>query len=112
MKGANLAYIAKVTGASRTAIKEQIRELGLERSPDAKVLTGQVPFGWKLRNGQLVEHKGELEAVAMMRSLQAEGRSLRQICAALDTAGIKTKRGRAWKPASVMKILKAKSALT
>lgn len=109
MEGANLAYIAKVSGASRTSIKDQIRERGLERSEGTRVLTVQVPYGWKLRNGQLVEHKGEQDAIALMARLKTEGKSLREIGAALDLAGIKTKRGGFWKAATVMKILKMTS---
>jgi hypothetical protein len=112
VEGANLAYIVKVSGSSRTSIKDQIRERGLERSEGTKVLTGQVPYGWKLRNGQLVEHRGEQDAISIMAELRTEGKSLREICDALGAAGVRTKRGGSWKPTSVMKILKARSILT
>lgn len=106
VEGENLTYIAKVLGASRTSIKDQIRERGLKRLAGVKLLTGQVPYSWKLRNGQLVEHKGEQQTIALMARLKADGKSLREICAELDRAGVKTKRGGPWKAATVMKILK------
>ncbi|MCX6125028.1 MAG: recombinase family protein [Proteobacteria bacterium] len=41
-----------------------------------------------------------------MRQHKAACKSLREICRILDASGIKPKRGKSWRAASVMKILK------
>jgi hypothetical protein len=106
VEGANLAYIADLAGVSKTTMKDMIRDRGLKRSQDLPVLRGQVPYGWKIRKGRLVEHKGEQEVISAMNQHRTDGKSLREICRILDASGIKPKRGNSWQAASVMKILK------
>ena len=101
-----MAHIAKATGLSRTALKDQIRNQVLKRSQGLPSLKGQVPYGWKIRNGRLIEHKGEQEVIVLMKQHQSSGKSLREICRILDASGIKPKRGKSWQAASVKKILK------
>jgi hypothetical protein len=110
VEGANLAYIADLTGVSKTTVKDMIRDRGLKRSKDLPVLKGQVPYGWKIRKGRLVEHKGEQEVLAAMKQYKAGGKSLREICRILDASGVRPKRGKSWQAASVMKILDANPA--
>jgi len=47
----------------------------------------------------------EATTVAMVRELRGKGRSLRDICDALTTAGRQTKRGGRWSPKVVRAIL-------
>jgi DNA invertase Pin-like site-specific DNA recombinase len=70
--------------------------------------TGGVPFGHDLAEDgiALVENPGELEALATIRRLKAEGLSLRAIAAELDRLGIPPKRGGPrWKHSAVQKLL-------
>jgi site-specific DNA recombinase len=70
--------------------------------------TGGVPFGHDLAEDgvALVENAGELETLATIRRLRAEGLSLRAIAAELDRLGIPPKQGGpAWKHTAVKKLL-------
>ena len=96
VEGANLAYIARVTGLSRTAIKDRIRELGAERPEGVPILKGQVPYGWRVVNGQLVPHKGEQEIISKLVELRATGMSYGKTAIWLNENGIKTKNGGKW----------------
>ena len=54
----------------------------------------------------LVRNDAETEAVELMRRWRGEGKSLREICRALESAGVRTKEGRAtWQAATVRRIL-------
>lgn len=58
---------------------------------------GGIPYGYRAGpNGPLREAPRERAVVALARSLRAEGRSLRQIGAALVAAGHRPRRGRKW----------------
>jgi len=70
--------------------------------------TGGVPFGLDLAEDgvALVENPAELEALATIRRLKAEGLSLRRIAAELDRLGIPPKQGGpAWSHTAVAKLL-------
>jgi len=67
---------------------------------------GDVPFGYRARNGKLYRHAEEQKAIAMIRDLRAEGLSLREICCHLTAAGVARKGGsRSWHPQIVSDIL-------
>jgi len=70
--------------------------------------TGGVPFGHDLAEDgiALVENPAELEALAAIRRLKAEGLSLRKIALELDRLGIPPKQGGpAWSHTAVKKLL-------
>jgi hypothetical protein len=106
VEGANLAYIARVTGLSKTAIKDRIREMGAERPEGVPILRGQVPYGWRMVNGQLVVHKGEQELITKMVELRQTGLSYGKIAHWLNENGIKTKNGAKWDRPIIYKILR------
>lgn len=69
-------------------------------------LAGAVPYGWDSPDGErLVENSVEQQGIATMRRLRAEGRTLREIAAALTLEGIAPKRSTRWSPMAVKKIL-------
>ena len=58
---------------------------------------GGVPYGRRVaENGSLSDDAGEQVAVELARRLRADGRSLRQIGAALVAAGHQPRSGRKW----------------
>jgi DNA invertase Pin-like site-specific DNA recombinase len=65
------------------------------------------PFGYDLDEGgdTLTPNPREQEAIALMRSMRASGKSLRQIAATLDEAGVATKSGRGWTAQTIRGIL-------
>jgi hypothetical protein len=53
-----------------------------------RYLGGIAPFGWRVgEDGELAEVPAQQAAIRTMRSLRAEGASLRQIAVAMSVAG-------------------------
>lgn len=86
--------------AERTAAALAVKRTRRER-------TGSLPFGKREVEGKLVDDVVERRAIALMKKLRAAGLSLASICAKLDAARVKTRRGGAWKPETVRKIIAA-----
>lgn len=73
---------------------------------------GPPAYGWATADrsddnphGALVADPAERAAVARMLELDAEGRSLREIAAALTAEGVPTKRGGRWQANTIRRIL-------
>ena len=64
------------------------------------------PYGWRLNGERLEPDPEEQRMLVRLHELAANGRSLRQLAAALTTEGF-TPRGRRWHPNSVRRILQA-----
>lgn len=72
---------------------------------------GDVPFGYRARNGHLYKDAAEQKAVAFIHKLKGQGKSLRAICRALESAGIPRKHGvKAWHPQTVANIISREKA--
>jgi len=70
---------------------------------------GALPYGYRSHKGNLVPDEEEQSALACMRGLAAQGKSTRDIAAALQQAGYPTKRGGQWTSPVVSRILKRDS---
>jgi len=70
---------------------------------------GKVPYGYRLGvdGVRLVADGGEQEIVTLAKELRAKGLSYRRIGAELEAAGLSTRGGGAWFPATVRKIVLA-----
>jgi DNA invertase Pin-like site-specific DNA recombinase len=66
---------------------------------------GSPAFGHRAQGHELVPDEREQAAVARARALRADGRSLRQIAAQLDTEGLAPKRGGRWHPTTLNRVL-------
>jgi DNA invertase Pin-like site-specific DNA recombinase len=70
---------------------------------------GAPPYGFRAEGGALSPDPREQEAIALMRRLRTEGRSLRAIAQALDEGEYSPKqgdkRGSRWHPAQIARIL-------
>lgn len=67
---------------------------------------GDVPYGFRLEDGHLVEDEREQKAVALMTRLRAQGATLRAIAARLEAEGYLTKTGLSrWQPKAVAAVL-------
>jgi hypothetical protein len=107
VEGANLASIAKLTGASNATLKARVKSFGLERQDNGPRLHGQVPYGWRLFKGKLVEHLGEQKIIAELTARRADGDSFGNLVDWLNVHGVKTKNGaERWDRLTVYKILK------
>ena len=64
----------------------------------------------KKSGGTLVRDENEQAHIAKMRDWQSRGWTLRKIAAALNMAGVPTRRGKPWSHSSVQKILDTAAA--
>jgi len=66
---------------------------------------GDVPFGYNVIDGHLVEDPSEQKALVLIQDLMRSGHSLRSVCRELEAQGHKTKRGgTTWQPQVVSRI--------
>ena len=75
-------------------IRGRVQETKADQRKRGRHLGGYRPFGYRIqkgegdiRGGQLVPDEREQAAIAQMRALRAEGKSLRAIAAAMQEAG-------------------------
>lgn len=66
---------------------------------------GSPPLGWRADDGQLVPDPNEQQVVERIRSMWAEGSSLRQIGNHLDDEGLVPKRSTRWHPMKVKRVI-------
>jgi site-specific DNA recombinase len=96
----------------RGRIGERTREILSDRRRQRKVYSRNVPFGFRNRNGRLVEEPRELRVLVEMRRRQKQGASLRQIAKYVASAGIKPRTNSvAWHPQVVKDILSSRMAV-
>jgi len=100
---AEIAQLEREQTAERT-----VQALGVKRENRERL--GTTPLGFTTTAGEdgtriVTLDPAEQATVRLARELRAEGRSLRQIAAALTGAGRKTKRGGNWRPATVRNLL-------
>jgi hypothetical protein len=72
-------------------------------------LVGAVPYGWQLAaDGVTLEkNEGEQAVVEVVRTLRAEGLSLRAIAGALEARGLMARNGGSWHAKQVSRIVEA-----
>jgi site-specific DNA recombinase len=110
-----LNVLTSVAQWEREAVGERTRD-ALAHIKSTGVRLGGEAMGW--RRGNRTDDAGrrvfedvadERETVAMILSLDADGRSLRAICTVLTASGKRTKRGGRWSPKVVRAILRRES---
>jgi len=102
-----LNIMTSVAQWEREAIGERTKD-ALQAKKAKGERTGNIPFGFQIGDGaQLVENELEQSIIRRIHSLRQEGLSLRQIAAALNADGQKTRSGGDWKHEYVNSILKA-----
>jgi DNA invertase Pin-like site-specific DNA recombinase len=72
---------------------------------------GQPPYGWAAVRGELVKVPAEQDTIKLMLRLRAQGRSYRQIAAALEAREIRAKgtTGK-WRPGTILDIIARETA--
>jgi hypothetical protein len=106
IEGTTLGHICEISALSRTTVKEVIKNLELRRSPHNRIFHGQVPYGWKLKRGLLVEHKGEQQVIAEIKQMRGRGESLRKIADQLNDRDVKSKNNKLWQAATILRLIK------
>jgi hypothetical protein len=105
-------------GKSAFRLASMISELGIifpgrraygESRPRSwtRIIPPRIPFGFDLAKGGgvLLENHTEQKIIRLMRSLRAQGLSLRTIASELDSRGIRPKYGKFWSAKAVSSIL-------
>lgn len=73
--------------AERDRIRERVAQVKADQRSQGRFLGGVRPFGYDVVEGELVANAAEQEAIARMRSMKADGRSLRDIASAMKAEG-------------------------
>jgi site-specific DNA recombinase len=105
--GRAMAQMASVFAElERAMIRERTKAaMNVKRGRNER-MSHCVPFGWdEGAEGVLLKNKKEQRAIAWMRELQRDGKSLRQIAALLNDRGVEPKRAKRWLHSSVLRIL-------
>jgi hypothetical protein len=66
---------------------------------------GYVAYGYRAEGKHLIPVPAEQEAIALARTLRAQGWSLRQIAARLDEEGFRPRTAARWSAAAIKKVL-------
>src|SRR3954451_8961606 len=83
-----LTIAAAFAEAERDRIRERITNVKQDQKARGRYLGGKVPFGYRVgKDGALVEHKAEQEAIRAMRAMRAQGIALRPIATAMAERG-------------------------
>jgi site-specific DNA recombinase len=101
-----IKIMASVSEWEREAIGERTRDV-LQHKRSCGERVGNIHYGYRLAADEKhVEPDANEQAVlATVRALRARHRSLREIAAALNDSGLRTRRGTAWKHYSVNNII-------
>ena len=93
----------------RTMTTRALTKAALAVKKSKGQLVGAVPYGWQLAaDGVTLEkNEGEQAVVEAVRTLRAEGLSLRAIAAELEARGLMARNGRSWHATQVSRIVEA-----
>ncbi len=101
--------IRQVLGAvseyERSLIRLRLRNGRRRKHERGGFAYGSPPYGWRAEGRELVPEPAEQAALALIRELRAAGQSVRSIAAALAAEGHQAKRGGAWHPETVRRII-------
>jgi DNA invertase Pin-like site-specific DNA recombinase len=89
----------------RATIVRRMQDGRRAKSEQGGYAYGSPAFGQRAEHKQLVTDEAEAAIAAEIAALRADGRSLREIAAQLNSAGRKPKRGGAWHPVTVSRVL-------
>jgi DNA invertase Pin-like site-specific DNA recombinase len=104
------ALVRRILGAvaahEREVIRLRLRSGRLRKQMLGGYAGGQPPYGWRSTGRELEEIPAEQEAIRLMVKLRKQGRSYRQIAAALDDREIpaNTVSGK-WRPGTILDII-------
>ena len=98
--------LAVLSEFERDQISDRTRFALAHKRANGEKTGGDVPFGYKVRDGKLIRKTEEQEAIRLILNLKKEGLTLRDICRRLEAAGIARKRGSlSWHPETVRQII-------
>lgn len=103
------ALIRQVLGAvsqyEHSMIAMRLRSGRKRKRESGGFAGGQVPFGYRNKDGVLIEDRREQAAIARMKELQSQGRSLNAIARTLNEEKRRPKKSSRWDPKTVSRVL-------
>jgi DNA invertase Pin-like site-specific DNA recombinase len=101
--------IRQVLGAvaeyERSMIALRLRSGRARKAADGGFAYGSPPFGYQAIDGELVPIAEEQATLTRIRELRGAGQSYREIGATLNAEGVKPRRGRAWHPGILSRLI-------
>jgi DNA invertase Pin-like site-specific DNA recombinase len=102
-------FVRQVLGAvgqlERGLIARRLRRGRLHKAEQGGYACGAPPLGFRAEGGELVPDPDEQKAVQLIVQLRNEGASLRSIAVQLTAEGLEPKRGGAWHPMMVKRVV-------
>ena len=98
--------LAVLSEFERDQVSDRTRFALAHKRANGEKTGGDVPFGYYLDEGRLIEDESEQKAIVLIRDLRTKGYRLQAICAELEKEGYKTRRGNLkWQPKTVSRIV-------
>ncbi|WP_168196396.1 recombinase family protein [Bdellovibrio sp. NC01] len=108
LEGYSIAQISEEISSSKEAVRKALKQFKIPiREPSQHHgHPSQAKFGTRLSAGKLQKNKRELDVIATINQLKAQGLSLRQIAKILTNLKVSTKNGAAsWHPQMIKRII-------
>ncbi len=104
--GLSVRQIVAVTDSAwpKTSILDAIKIHGLGKDQRAQML--RFMYGKMMANGEIVSNQKEEQIIKLIKKLQVEGQSFRQIAKHLNNKKIKSKKGGLWDKSVVATIFR------
>jgi len=104
-------FMTAVSQWEREAIGERTRDAMQHKRANGQCV-GNLAYGYRISpDGEHVEPEpSEQAALAQIRSLRQQGRSLRAIAAALNGQALRTRRGTGWRHDHIVRIISSESS--
>lgn len=96
---------ASLAEMERRQIGERTRAAMNHKRSKREFCGGDVPFGFKLENGRVIEDAQEQEIISLIDSLKLDGFSWSAIARELNARGVTTKRGSSWQAVQVQRTI-------
>ena len=98
--------LAVLAEFERDQISDRTRFALAHKKANGEKTGGDIPFGYTVEDGRLIEDTSEQKALGLIRDLRAKGYTLRAICDELAKEGYRTRRGNAtWHPQVLKQII-------
>jgi DNA invertase Pin-like site-specific DNA recombinase len=99
-----LNVLASVSQWEREVIGERTSTAMRHMQDEGRYIGGRVPYGFRLVDGELLEHDVEQQVIAEARKLRAAGLTLRAVAGELSKRGFTTRTGRAFAATQVSRL--------
>ncbi len=103
--------LAVLAEFERDQISDRTRFALAHKKANMEKTGGDIPFGYFVEDGHLIEEPSEQKALSLIRDLRLKGYTLRAICDELTKEGYKTRRGNLrWQPKTISRIIERLAA--